>query len=449
MAERRNQLRDNRISAGTEACRHQHAAAPSRPWWWQPSLAAGALIALLAAVPAPADVQPEPMGQVERLAQPFHAHWVWVSDLVLERAALIDLDSGRFLGLVNGGYGTIMPLFPAHRAEIYIPATYFSRRNHGDRTDVLEIYDAPTLSFVAEVPVPPQRATNAVAQGHAALSDDDRFVALFNWTTGQSLSIVDVAQRRFAGEIKTPGCSLVYAAGPRRFISVCGDGALLSVTLDDDGHELSRVRSAPFFDPQADPVTEKAVRAGNQWLFVSFEGMVHPVDVSGPAIRFGEAWTLVTDADRQETWRIGGLQHSAVHVKSGRFYTLMHRGGRDTHKDPGSQVWIFDLASHRRVQRIRLVNPGLTVYGFPLHFGRTWIRPFNHLSDWLLDTFAPAAVSAIQVTQDDAPRLFTASQFTGSLGVYDAMSGGFLGRVEPTGWTTDVLLAPWDGKGNP
>src|SRR5262249_18466376 len=153
-----------------------------------------ALLLVLAGAAA-ADVQPEPMGQVERLEQPFHAHWVWVSDLVLERAALMDLDSGRFLGMGNGGFGTITPLFPSPRPEIYVPATYYARRSHGERTDVLEIYDLPTLSLITEVVLPPKRATNAVALGHAALSDDDRFVAVFNWTTGQSLSIVDVAQR--------------------------------------------------------------------------------------------------------------------------------------------------------------------------------------------------------------------------------------------------------------
>ncbi len=406
---------------------------------------------LLALVPLPlaADVQPEAMGQVERLAQPFHAHWVWTTDLVLERAALMDLDSGRFLGLINGGFGTVTPLFPTRRPEIYIPATYYARRTHGDRTDVLEIYDATTLSHLAEVPLPPKRATNAVALGHSALSDDDRFVAVYNWTTGQSLSIVDAEQRRFTAEIATPGCSLVYAAGPRRFFSLCGDGAALSITLDDEGHEAGRVRSEPFFDPQTDPVTEKAVRSGNQWLFASFEGKVYPVDVSGPEIRFGEVWSLVPEGERGGQWRIGGLQHSAVHQKSGRFYTLMHRGGPDTHKDPGEEVWIYDLASHHRLERVKLVNPGLTVYGFPIEFGRTWVWPFNHLSDWMVDTFAPAAVTAIQVTQDEAPLLVTASQYSGALGVYDAMSGRFVRRVLPTGWTSDILLAPWDGKGTP
>jgi len=409
-----------------------------RHWW-------PAALVLLLAVGARADVQPDALGQVERLPPPFHAHWVWVTDLILERAALIDLDSGRFLGMVNAGYGTIQPLFPTHRAEIYFPSTYYSRRTHGERTDTIEIYDAATLAFTGEVVLPPKRATNAVAFGHSALSDDDRFLAVFNWTTGTGMSIVDVEQRRFTAEIETPGCSLVYGAGPRRFLSVCGDGAALTITLDDAGHEVERARTEPFFDPQQDPVTEKAVRAGNQWLFASFEGQLHPVDVSGPQIRFGEVWSLLSDADRADKWRIGGIQHSAVHVKSGRFYALMHRGGPDTHKEPGEEVWIYDLANHRRLTRVRLVNPGLTIYGFPVSFGTHWVWPFNRLSEWMLGTFAPAMVSAIQVTQDDQPLLFTASQFSGSLGVYDAVTGALIKRVQPTGWTTDILLAPWGG----
>lgn len=405
---------------------------------------------LLSALPVArcsADIQPEAPGRVETLPQPFHAHWVWVADLVLERMSLIDLDDSRFLGMINGGYGTLTPLFPARRPEIYIPATYFSRRTHGERTDVVEIYDARTLAAAAEVIIPPRRATNAVALGHAALSDDDRFVAVFNWTTGTSLSIVDVERRVFTGEVLTPGCSLVYTAGPRRFFTLCGDGSAFVVTLDDDGHEVSKTRTEPFFDPRSDPVTEKAVRYGNQWLFVSFNGKVYPVDVSGPEIKFGEPWSLVTDADRAESWRIGGLQHLAVHQRSGRLYSLMHRGGADTHKDAGEEVWIYDLPSHQRLLRVKLVNPGLTVYGFPIEFGRTWPWPFNRTSDWLLATFAPAAISSIQVTQDDeAPLLFTAAQFSGSLGVYNAMSGTFMRRVMPVGWTSDILLAPWDGK---
>lgn len=394
-----------------------------------------------------ADVPAERPGQVEQLPQPPRPHWVWVGDLVLRRVALVDLDDGRFLGLINGGYGTILPLFSSRRPEVYVPATYYARQTHGERTDVVEIYDVRTLALAGEVVIPPRRATNAVALGDAALSDDDRFVAVFNWTTGTSLSIVDVERRVFTEEVLTPGCSLVYAAGPRRFFALCGDGSAFVVTLDDDGHAVSKIRTQPFFDPRTDPVTEKAVRYRNQWLFVSFGGKVYPVDVGGTEITFGRPWALVNEPDRAASWRIGGLQHLAVHQRTGRLYALMHRGGPDTHKDAGEEVWIYDLASHQRLERVKLVTPGLTVYGFPIVFGQQWIWPFNHTCDWILDTFVPPAVSAIQVTQDDAPLLVTVTQFSGAVGVYDALTGAFLRRVQPVGWTSDIVLAPWDGRG--
>lgn len=410
-------------------------------------LALALTVVVVAAATAKAQVAPEKQGSIEKLPQPFQPHWVWVTDVLLERAALIDLDASRFLGVVPGGYGTIMPLFPKRRPEVYVPATYYARRTHGERTDVIEIYDIDTLSHSGEVVIPAKRATNAVALGHSALSDDDRFVAVFNWTTGTGLSIVDMEQRRFVTEIETPGCSLVYAAGPRRFFSICGDGSLFVVTLNDDGSEASHTRSKPFFAPQTDPITEKAVRVGKQWLFVSFDGLIRPIDASGAEPVFADTWSLLTDADRKDSWRIGGLQHLAAHVASGKLYALMHQGGVDTHKEPGSEVWVYDIATRRRVERIKLVFPGATVYGFPVEIGKNWVWPFNGLTDWALDHLAPPSVTAINVTQDDQPLLFTVSQFSGAVAVFDARSGQFLRRVQPVGWTSDAVFAPWDGKG--
>lgn len=401
------------------------------------------LAALLLPLPLLAEVAPETTGQIESLPQPPSPHWVWTGDVLLERTALIDADSGRVLGMVNGGYGTVLAQFAGRRPEMYMPATYYSRGTHGTRTDVVEIYDTHHLALQGEIVVPPKRAINAVALGHSALSDDDRFLALFNWTTGTSLSIVDVVERRFVAEIATPGCSLVYAAGPRRFISICADGALFTLTLGDDGREASRSLSKPFFDPQVDPVTEKAVRHGDQWLFVSFAGVIHPVGVGGPEPVFGEPWPLFSDADREQSWRIGGGQHLAVHRATGRLYALVHQGGPDRHKEPGEEVWVYDLASRARLARIELVNPGFTLYGFPVTGGDGWA---GTLSDWLLDNFAPAMVSFIAVTQDEQPLLVTSSQFSGALAVYDAMSGAFLRRIAPTGFTSDALQAPWGGS---
>ena len=408
----------------------------------------GLLLSLVVG-PAQADVAIETPGRVETLPSPPSPHWAWVADGLLERTALVDLEQGKLLGMVDGGFGLTAALFARTRPEIYVPETHYSRGSRGERTDVLTIWNARTLSPVGEVILPPKRGINALPGANAALSDDDRFLAVFNLTPATSLSIVDAEKRTLAGEISTPGCSLVYAAGSRRFIMLCADGSLLSVTLDDEGREAGKVRSPPFFDPQTDPVTEKAVRYRDVWLFVSFEGSVHPVDVSGDEPRFGEVWSLVSDADRKRSWRIGGSQHLAVHQASGRLYSLMHQGGPDSHKDPGTELWVYDLSQHERVQRIELRSPGFTYLGVPLEFGQSWVWPFNGLYDWLLALAPNLGIGNVVVTQDEQPLLVTGSNFTGSLALYDALSGEFLRRVTTGNMTNLVLQAPSFGTTKP
>jgi methylamine dehydrogenase heavy chain len=335
-------------------------------------------------------------------------------------------------------------LFARHGREIYVPETHYSRGSRGDRTDVVTIYGARSLTPVAEVEIPAKRAMNALPAGNAALSDDDRFAAIFNMNPATSLSIVDVEQRRFAGEITTPGCSLVYAAGARRFAMLCSNGAMLVVTLDDEGRLVSRVRSEPFFDPQADPVTEKAVRYGDHWVFVSFEGYVHDVDLSGPEPHFAEPWALFDDGDRRESWRIGGRTHLALHRASGRLYSLVHQGGVDTHKDGATELWEYDLASHERVRRIRLHSPGFTYLGVSMEFGQDWVWPFNRLYGALVDvSLAYVGVDTVAVSQDEHPVIVTGANFSGALATYDGLTGEFIDRIETGNMTTLSLALPW------
>ncbi len=405
------------------------------------------LLSSLGAGPVAAQLGPEPLGVVEALPSPPSAHWLWASDGMLERMALIDLDSGRMLGTVGAGWGFPTAVFPGGRNEMWVPETHYSRGSRGERTDVVTHYDLETLAPGEEIAIPPRRAHNVLAVGNAAVTDDDRFLAVFNMNPATSLSIVDLAARRFVDEIETAGCSLAYAAGDRRIAMLCVDGSMLVVTLDDSGALASRWRSEPFFDPESDPVTEKSARVGERRLFVSFDGHVHTVDFSSEPPRFLETWSLVDDEDRAGSWRIGGAQHLAAHEQSGRLYALMHQGGVDTHKQGGSEIWVYDLAERSRVQRIALKSPGLSYLGVPLDFDQSWVWPFNWLYEWVLDQSVEAAgIGAIVVTQDAEPLLATTAFYTGSVGVYDALSGEFLRRVN-TGNTTNVAIAaPWGGR---
>ncbi|TFG95683.1 MAG: hypothetical protein E4H11_04605 [Myxococcales bacterium] len=401
------------------------------------------LLALLVAPAALAELPVDEVGRVETLSVPLSPHLVWTSDGLLRRIVLADLESGDTLGMIDGGYGVTAALFARTRPELYVPETFYSRGSRGERTDVLSVYDALSLRPVAEVPIPARRAMNMLPTANAALTDDDRFALVFNMTPATSVSVVDLEQRSFAAEIATPGCSLVYAAGARRFLMPCADGALLVVSLDESGREASKVRTRPFVDPWSDPVTEKAVRGGDEWFFVSFEGRVHAVDVSGHELHFAEPWDLFSAAERSEGWRIGGRQHLAVHAASRRFYSLVHQGPPDTHKDPGSELWVYDLAQRRRVDRIALRSPGLTYLGEPIDPGPDVFWPLDRLYEWVLSRIG-MGVDGIAVTQDERPLLVTGSSFSGSLGIYDALSGEFLHRVAPGNTTTLVLQVPWE-----
>ena len=384
----------------------------------------------------------EAIGGVEALPQPLKAHWAWASDILFGRTVLVDLESGRFLGQMDTGYGPFHPVFSRSRPEIYLIETYYSRGSRGERTDVLTIYDAPTLKPIAEVVLPPKRALANLSSGVATLSDDERFLAVFNLTPATSLSIVDLELRRFVGEIATPGCSLVFSAGVRRFIMLCGNGGLLTVSLDEEGRAASVKRSPPFFDPEADPVTEKAVRYRDEWLFVSFEGYLHAVDVSGDMPQPREKWSLLDKDDRGDSWKIGGRQHLAVHSRSGRLFSLVHQGGEFSYKHPGSEVWIYDLDKRERVQRLELVNPGFTYMGVDISIGEDWTWPLNRLAAWALDRVPFPGVDALTVTGDREPLLVTGVEFSGSLGVYDARSLEFLRRVNTGNITVGGLQAP-------
>ena len=395
---------------------------------------------LTAALAGRALAQVDAVGRSLTLPDRPGPHWFWLSDVGLHRTALFDGDSGALLGTISSGTAgvgfVISPLFSPDHREIYLAETYFSRGVRGERTDVVTIYDARTLAPEAEIPIPPKRAEYFPGNAANALTDDGRFLVVFNLTPMASASIVDVRARRFVTEVQTPGCSLVYAAGPRRVFMLCANGAALTVTLDDDG-QPTVARTEPFFDPQKDPLTEKAVRRGDEWLFVSFDGMIQPVDVSGPTLRMGERWPLLDDADRQASWRVGGGQHLAVHGPSGRLYVLVHQGGPDSHKEAGHEIWVYDLASRRRVLRIPVVNP---VASFLAQQGGVARGTFRR---WLLDHALPnTGVDGIAVTQDEHPVLLAAGTIPPTVTVHDATTGAVVREVPEVGLALSLLGTP-------
>jgi methylamine dehydrogenase heavy chain len=346
------------------------------------------------------------------LAVPPSRHWVWVNDFVFPHmsdgmAYLIDGDSGRYLGTLSTGYSFTRVVLPRDGKLIYSPETYFARGTRGKRTDVVTLYDPATLEPRGEIAIPPKRSSNLPMMADAVLTDDDRFLLIYNFNPAQSVTVVDTSARKFVREVETPGCALIYPTGPRSFFSVCGDGSVLLVALDDAGAAHQR-RTRPLFDLSLDPVTEKAVRIGNTWYFVSFSGRIYPLKTGPDQVVPEQSWPLTTDAERATGWRPGGIQQLAVNAQKSLLYAIMHRGGVETHKDPGKDVWVFDVSTRQRVRQITL--KGLT--------------------------------SSIQLSSDPQPLLYGIFIDSSILDVYDASSGKLLRSVEHVGTTPTIMVTP-------
>jgi len=360
-----------------------------------------------------ADALPsDPISVVEKLPSR-SPHWMWVNDFVFPhmsdgQALLIDGDSGRFLGLLSTGFGFSRVVVPRDGSVIYSPETYFSRGTRGERTDVVTLYDPHTLSVITEIETPPKRSSNMPMMSNSELTDDDRFLLIYNFNPAQSVTVIDTQRRKFVGEIETAGCALVYPTGARSFFSVCADGSLLETRLDDDGKLSSQKRTARIFDVVNDPVTEKAVRNRDTWLFVSYGGRIHEVVATPAGLQARKAWSLLTASEQQEGWRPGGLQQLAVHTSLNRLYSIMHQGSIDTHKDPGKEVWVYDLARKVRVQKIEL----------------------------------RILAGSVQVTSDEKPLLFTIFIESSTTDVYDAVGGAHLRSIEHVGTTPTIMVRP-------
>jgi hypothetical protein len=133
------------------------------------------------------------------------------------------------------------------------------------------------------------------------------------------------------------------------------------------------------------------------------------------------AWPLASGAERKADWRPGGRQLVALHRASGRLYVLFHQGGSGTHKDPGPEIWAFDVAKRKRVARFEL--PNLTA----AFLGSTMGIEQGSFTSWLLAALLPDdGADIMTVSQDDAPVLFARNSNRGAVAVLDARTGEHL-----------------------
>ena len=325
-------------------------------------------------------------------------NWVWVGGAG-SSVTLMDIENNRYLAQFNNGVGTFKLAIPADKNEFYSLETYMTRMYRGTRTDVVTVRAKDTLAVLHEIEIPAKSYEGMSLLHAAALTDDDQFLLGFNMTPGQSVSVVDLHKRVFVTELDTTGCALVYPTIDRRFHMLCGDGGVATVQLDETGKQLTRLRTKPFFDPDTDPVMEKGARHGGSWYFASFNGLMYEVAVVDDETRVNTPWSLVSERERSRQWKPGGMVPITVNSQNNSLYVLMHQGGPDTHKQAGTQVWVFDLASNSRKHIIKLTNP----------------------------------TQSLHLTQGDVPYLLALTEESDKIDVYNANTGRLSHSVEEFG----------------
>jgi hypothetical protein len=72
-------------------------------------------------------------------------------------------------------------------------------------------------------------------------------------------------------------------------------------------------------------------------------------------------WPLVGAADAAGHWQPSGWQLVASDEQK-LLYVLMQPDAHEgTHKDPATELWVYNAATKTRVKRLRLVRPGTSV----------------------------------------------------------------------------------------
>lgn len=299
---------------------------------------------------------------------------IYVQDAVFHhltesRVHVFDGATGRFLGMIPTSYNGHMQV--SHDGKkIYTMSTYHERVTRGKRTDTVEVWDALGLEFEKEIILPNNRVQGLNYRGLFRQSTDGSFIILQNATPAASVAIIDVEKGEHVAELTaTAGCWSVNPLPnrPRSFTTICGDGKLLTIDLDENGQIATQHRSEAFFSPKDDPIFITPGFINNTAYFVSFYGNVYGADFSGDEVKIQPMWSLLSDEDRAQGWAPGGYNLVSAHNGKQYLYVLMHSDAAEgTHKNPAEELWVIDIANKKRVARV----PGMDLLSISVDEGR-------------------------------------------------------------------------------
>ncbi|MFC7047641.1 amine dehydrogenase large subunit [Emcibacter nanhaiensis] len=314
-----------------------------------------------------AELEIEEIPNVATLPSDYPSDWIFVADgnfnaMIDGKIVLMDIGSenrhykGSFGAAMFGAF-----LQSKDGKELYSAQTFYSRGTYGERTDVLTIYDKENLAPVDEVILPNGRGQFMPQKGTLQQTGNGKFVLAFNFTPAASVYVIDIAARKIVNEIPIPGCSLVYPTGKQGFATMCGNGTFMSLALGDDGQISEKEVTESFNDIDNNAMFMKMGQIDGVAYFPTLKGDVMPIDLNGKTARKLPSWSLIPEEDKAQNWRPGGW-YLVADDKQGHLYVLVHEGGVEgSHKNGGSEVWVYDVKKKKRIDRIKLKTWGVSI----------------------------------------------------------------------------------------
>lgn len=328
-------------------------------------------LALFCLIPvhAVAELPAEPVSpdQSVKLATPYPASYVMAHDFsfgaIIDSAfALVDIETGAFKGMVSAGQFATLS-YSVKRQKFYVGETVHSRGNRGTREDLVAVYDFAHLSLQKDIVLQPKRSNSVNLKNSTAVTSDDRFLLVFNMSPATSVTVIDLDTESIVNEFDAPGCYLMYPDLLGDFFMLCGNGSLLAVDLDDKGQVVASTVSPAFNDIDKDPLSEKASLVGDSWYFVTYAGEVQPIKVSGNKPEILPRWWTTSAAERTGNWRPAGWHGTAGsgHADGLLWIAMTPKGYPGSHKDPATEVWLFDTKKQARLARFPLKTPAISI----------------------------------------------------------------------------------------
>jgi methylamine dehydrogenase heavy chain len=357
----------------------------------------------------------EPMPAVLALPATWPKSWVLINDfnfnsIVDGRVVVVDTasDTLPLKGIIRSAqFGN--SLLSTRRGEILTAETFYTRLTRGERTDAITVWNMANLQPKGEVVLPGGKRQQSVTYPQLfQFSNNEKWALIANFTPAQSVSVVDIDARKVLGEIDLPGCSQIYPTGTRGFSSFCADGSLFSVALDENGKTISSATIKHVQDIDHQALFGTPAWVGQTAWFVGQRGLIQGFDFSGTLAKvIPGPFSVGTAEGGAPEWRPGGWQVINADA-AGHLYVLMSPVGREgSHKDGGSEVWVFDPAKKTRIARIALKGQSV----------------------------------AVAVTREDTPHLVL-SRADGVIDIYDANSGAFVRSLGATVAYNPIVITP-------